>query len=164
MSLRDTQAAREEAASYAAFRILTERYSHAVGAQASLAGFENAMAALCYPVGFTALTGPEPAVLGNRIAARVLRIGASDGSLEAASYADPTYVAVNDPLVVRLPGTAMRDPNRWQPLALDVLLAQNEVPIPGSIQEYVGPHWGYVEEFALSDRAGGLPLDPGDPP
>ena len=37
----------------------------------------------------------------------------------AAGYADPDYKPVNPPLVVDEPGTAMLDPNRWQPLALD---------------------------------------------
>ena len=38
----------------------------------------------------------------------------------------------------------MRDPNRWQPLALDQLIAQNGLPIPGKVQRFVGPHWGDV--------------------
>jgi PAP2 superfamily len=57
----------------------------------------------------------------------------------------------------------MHDPTLWQPLALDQLVAQNGVPIPGSVQGYVGPHWGRVRGFALRPSAQGVPLDPGGP-
>ena len=43
----------------------------------------------------------------------------------------------------------MTDPNRWQPLALAQIVAQNGLPIPGNVQRFVGPHWGHVTPFAL---------------
>ena len=58
----------------------------------------------------------------------------------------------------------MIDPNRWQPLALAKIVAQNGVPIPGNVQRFVGPHWGHVRAFALAPSPEGLPIDPGAPP
>ena len=56
----------------------------------------------------------------------------------------------------------MHDATLWQPLALDQLVAQNGLPIPGSVQAYVGPHWGRVTGFALDPSPRGVPIDPGD--
>jgi membrane-associated phospholipid phosphatase len=71
---------------------------------------------------------------------------------------------VNDPLVVKSHEPAMRDPSRWQPLALDQIVAQNGLPIPGKVQRFVGPHWGKVRGFALPAPREGMPLDPGPAP
>jgi len=108
--------------------------------------------------------GDSPAALGNRIAAAVIDYGQGDGSLEQQRYVDTEYRAVNEPMVVAEPGADMRDPNRWQPLALTQLVAQNGLPIPGNVQRFIGPHWGRVKAFALPASPDGLPIDPGPPP
>ena len=123
------------------------------------------MIALGYDPDYTSTTDDHPAALGNRIAATVLATGLTDGSNEADNYADPTYTPVNEPLVVKLPGTTMADPNRWQPLALDVQIGQNGIPIPGKVQVYVGSQWLGVTPFALHlTPPSPLYLDPGPPP
>ena len=53
----------------------------------------------------------------------------------------------------------MVDPNHWQPLALDSMVGQNGIPIPGKVQVYVGPQWGAVTPFAV-DFPGILPAPP----
>ena len=59
----------------------------------------------------------------------------------------------------------MSDPNRWQPLELEVMVAQNGMPLSETVQTFVGPHWGAVEPFALARTDDGRPvLDPGPPP
>ncbi|MGH2475294.1 MAG: vanadium-dependent haloperoxidase, partial [Candidatus Limnocylindrales bacterium] len=70
----------------------------------------------------------------------------------------------NAPLVVTEPNADMLDPNRWQPLALAQLVAQNGLPIPGNVQRFMGPHWGHVRGFALPESPEGTPIDPGPPP
>jgi hypothetical protein len=77
---------------------------------------------------------------------------------------DDTYVPVNDPLVVSDSGTVMKDPNRWQPLALAEQIAQNGLRVPGKVQSFIGPHWGHVAPFALPVSEQGTPIDPGPPP
>ena len=160
----DVQAAREAAMSYAAYRILVHRYEFAFGVQDTRADLDATMAALCYSPDETDTEGGSPIALGNRIAAAVIEAGRNDGALEDAGYRGSGYEPVNDPLVLVMPGTTMNDPNRWQPLAFDFAETQNEIPLPVNVQEFVGPYWGDVAGFALPAGAGGLPLDPGDPP
>jgi hypothetical protein len=157
-------AARDEAISYAAYRVLSHRYERSQGGRQSLREFDRLMAALCYPVGRATTKGRSPAALGNRIAETIIRTTLKDGSLERRDY-QSDYRAVNRPLIVELPGTVMNDPNRWQPLALDISLAQNGVPLPKGPQKAVTTHWGNVTAFALPPSAEpGLPIDPGTPP
>jgi hypothetical protein len=160
----DVQAAREAAISYAAYRLLLHRYSVASGLQETFDELTATMAKLCYRIDYTSTEGDSPAALGNRIAAKVIAYGRNDGAHEALRYADPTFVPANAPLVVAEPGTEMRDPNAWQPLALAQSVAQNGLPVPGKVQSFIGPQWGHVAGFALPKSAEGLPLDPGPAP
>jgi len=160
----DVQAAREAAISYAAYRVLLHRYSIAAGLEATFSELASAMERLCYRIDYTSTEGSSPAALGNRIAATVIERGRDDGSLERQRYISTDYKPANAPLVVAIPGAAMRDPNRWQPLALAQIVAQNGLPIPGKVQRFIGPHWGHVAGFALSASPDGLPIDPGAPP
>jgi hypothetical protein len=161
----DVAAARDEAISYAAYRVLTARYISAFGGSQSLSEFDDLMDALCYRLDVTTTDGESPAAVGNRIAAAVIAYGLIDGSNQAIGYADPDYAPVNPPLVVAGSGTSMVDPNRWQPLQIEHMISQNGIAVVNGVQQFVGPHWGGVTGFALP-RAGRdrLPLDPGQPP
>ena len=160
----DVQAARETALSYAAYRLLLHRYSYASGLQETFDELVATHEGLCYRVDYVETAGESPAALGNRIAAAYIRRGREDGANEALRYADPTYKPANPPLVVDEPGATMRDPSSWQPLALARIVAQNGIPQPGSVQSFVGPHWGHVAAFALPASDRGVPIDPGAPP
>ena len=138
-------AARNEAISYAAFRVLTSRYLKAVGGAESLSEFDDVMDSLCYPLTVTTTEGDSPAALGNRIAAAAIAYGLADGSNQANGYAAPDYKPVNAPLVVNKPGTTMTDPNRWQPLQLEHMISQNGIPIVNGVQQAIGPQWGHVK-------------------
>ena len=162
------EAARHEAMSYAAFRMLESRYLLSIGAEGTITEIVELMASLCYPTDDTGTEGEGPRALGNRIAARYLEFGLTDGSNEAGSYSDPEYSPVNLPLTVIEPGTSMVDPNRWQPLQIEQMISQNGIPIENGVQEFIDSHWGAVAGFALStggDRdVVGMPIDPGPPP
>jgi hypothetical protein len=161
----DVTAARDEAISYAAYRVLTARYIKAVGGDLSLSEFADLMDSLCYPITTTTTDGNSPAALGNRIAKAVLAYGLTDGSNEAGGYSDPAYKPVNPPLIVAGYGTQMVDPNRWQPLQIEHMISQNGIPITNGVQQAVGPHWGHVTPFAIpAGEADGVPIDPGPPP
>jgi hypothetical protein len=80
--------------------------------------------------------------------------------LESTRYIDTDYKPVNPPLVVAEPGAVMRDPDRWQPLALSHQVSQNGIPIPGNVQVFVAPQWARVASFAADFDA----LLPGPPP
>jgi hypothetical protein len=160
----DVRAARETAISYAAYRLLLWRYSRAAGLQETFDELADTMRSLCYRIDYVSTEGDSPAALGNRIAAAAIAYGERDGSLEQQRYVDTDYRPVNAPLVVAEPGAPMTDPNRWQPLALAQIVAQNGLPIPGNVQRFVGPHWGHVKGFALPPAADGTPIDPRPPP
>jgi hypothetical protein len=161
---KDVQAAREAAISYAAYRILLHRYSLAAGLEETFAELVSTMEKLCYRIDYVSTDGASPAALGNRIAAAAIAYGRTDGSNEQQRYADPDYRPANDPLVVKGDAPAMRDPSRWQPLALDQLVAQNGLPIPGKVQRFVGSHWGRVRGFALPRARDWMAIDPGAAP
>jgi uncharacterized protein DUF6851 len=160
----DVNAARETAMSYAAYRLLLWRYGTVSDLKTAGEELAATMQSLCLKSDFASTEGDAPAALGNRIAAAAIEFGHSDGALEDERYKDPAYTPVNEPLEVSKPGTVMNDPNRWQPLALDKQIAQNGLPIPGTIQSFIGPHWGHVRSFALPDSDQGTPIDPGPPP
>jgi hypothetical protein len=155
----DPAADRDAAISFAAYRVLAFRYAISPNATTTEAALRRRMADLGYDADFTDTTGSGPAALGNRIGAAVLAYGVGDGANEAGNYADPTYVPANEPLVVELPGTTMASPNRWQPLALDLIISQNGIPLPGKVQSYVGAGWGGVLPFAV-DLLAVLPAPP----
>ncbi len=142
-------AERSEAISYAAFRVLRSRYANATGAQTTLARLDDEMLALGYDPSIVSLEGDSAAVVGNRIAATVLAQTIDDGSNEANNYTDPSYSPVNAPLVVKLAGTVLVDPNRWQPLSLDFFLTQNGIVQPIAVQTAIGLRWGDVRPFAF---------------
>jgi hypothetical protein len=160
----DITADREAAISFAAYRVLRWRYARVAGLETARTELDGVMASLCLRPTFTSTDGDSPAALGNRIGAAVISFGTTDGALEDEGYVDASYVARNDPLVVPNAGTVMRRPNHWQPLALDVQRAQNGLPLPGTVQQFIGPHWGHVGSFALPASTAGTPIDPGRPP
>jgi len=161
----DVRAARDEAISYAAYRLLSERYLTSVGASDSLSEFDDVMDALCLPLEVTTTEGDSPAAVGNRIAAVIIERGRADGSNEEGKYGDPVYRPVNEPLVVNQPGAAMADPNRWQPLQIEHMISQNGIPVTNGVQQAVGTHWGHVTPFAIPDGgSAGVPIDPGPQP
>jgi hypothetical protein len=181
-SASNVQAARRQAISYAAYRLL--KYRFPVGfvdpngtpchpnAATSQAAFDAQMAALGYDRRLTSTEGNRPAAVGNRIAAAVIAYGETDGANEGAGicYPDATgYAPANPPLIFKLPRVGdIVDPNRWQPLAFDFLITQNGIPIGQAIQSFVGTGWNNVKPFALGpadfNPATRLYLDPGPQP
>ena len=160
----DVSAAREAAMSYAAYRLLLWRYGTVSDLATAAEQLDATMERLCYAPDFASTDGDSAAALGNRIASAAIAYGETDGAYEAERYKDSAYSPVNDPLVVAESGTVMNDPNRWQPLALARQLSQNGLPIPGSVQSFIGPYWGHVTSFALPASDAGTPIDPGFPP
>ena len=165
-SASDVAAARNEAISYAAYKVLTARFIKSTGGEASLSEFADVMDSLCYPLGATLALGDTPAAVGNRIGDTILAAGKTDGSNEAGGYVPPDYKPVNEPLVVvGGPTVPMADPNRWQPLQIAHMISQNGIPVTNGVQQAVGTQWGRVTSFALPPGgSNGTPIDPGPPP
>jgi hypothetical protein len=75
------------------------------------------------------------------------------------------YKSVNPPLQTALAYISMKDPNRWQPLDLEVRFTQSGQAESDTLQSLIDPPpWGSVTPFALDPSAAPMPIDPGPPP
>lgn len=176
LTAKDIQAAREEAISFAAYRVIEHRYQNSNGVEITMANINARMLALGYDKDFTSTVGNSPAAVGNRCAEMVINAGLADNSNEQENHAgiDPItgdpYEPANEPLVIELAGAAsMVYPNRWQSIWLNVWIDQQGNILDGNVPAFVGPHWGLVEPFALRPQhrtpgKNGVYLDPGPPP
>ena len=165
----DVAAARREAISYAAYRLLTDRYSLSRNASNTLAALDAQMAALGYDKTNFSLVTSTPAGVGNSVAVAVASYFLQDGARQAYAYQDLPpflggYAPVNPPLDTGGTGTTVVDANRWQPLSITNAVSQNGIPI-ATIQKFVGSQWKAVRPFALARDDSTLPwIDPGPPP
>jgi Domain of unknown function (DUF6851)/Secretion system C-terminal sorting domain len=175
--LGDLRSAREEAISYAEYRLLKHRFRYSPGDTISLPRFDSLMTALGYDTSFTSTdySNGSPAALGNYIAQNLINFGLQDGSNEAYDYGNLHYQPVNPPLdPTKYGNSTVADPNRWQPLTLGTFIDQSGNHIPIHTPEFLGAEWGAVTPFALTgeDRytytRGGYDYqvynDPGPPP
>jgi hypothetical protein len=149
----DIEAARNEAISYAAYRLLIWRFAYSPSAAQTISRLKTHMQSLGYDPDFIGVGGNSPAALGNRIASAYIQLGLHDGSNEQNDYVNRFYEPVNEPLLPDLPGNPdITDPNRWQPLALDFFIDQSGNVIIGGFPEFLSPEWGEVWPFALRYR------------
>jgi hypothetical protein len=93
------KAAREEALSYAVYRLLSHRFAFSPGAAQSLSTFDTLMTNLGYDKNITATdySDGSPAALGNYLAQMLIAFGNQDGSNEQNAYANRFYQPVNPP-------------------------------------------------------------------
>jgi hypothetical protein len=175
VSAADTEAARNEAISHAAYNLILHRFvtgpaGVGPGRAATVVDLRDQMVALGYDPDFTSTVGNSPAAVGNRVAQSVIQHGLADGANEVNRYTTPAgqFVPVNQPLTFEDPGTTMVDPNRWQPLHFKGNRTdQFGTPIFESTQRHLTPFWGAVTPFAMTaaDRSSnGVYHDQGLPP
>mgnify|MGYP000551353675 CR=1 FL=1 len=147
------QGNREAAISYAAYRLIRHRFAASPSAAVTALNADNLMAELGYDIAEQSsdTAQGDASALGNFIAECYIQFGLQDGSNEANGYSSVHYAPVNPPLSPQLPGNPdITDPNRWQPLTLDVFIDQSGNVIPFNTPEFLGPEWGQVTPFALS--------------
>ena len=173
---RDRHLAREEAVSFAAYRIIRHRFRNSPGAKFVAELADNTMAGLGFDINdtSTAYQRGSPAALGNYIAECYIAYGLQDGSNEANAYAPEVYKVANPPIEPELPGNPdIVDLDHWQPITLTLSIDQSG-NVVDSTPRFVGPEWGGVDPFSLTDadktvcrRAGfeyPVYYDPGPPP
>ena len=151
----DIRAAREEALSYAVYRLLNHRFDLSPGRDAAHARYDRLMQDLGYDPAYidTDYTNGVPAALGNYLADCMITYGHEDGANEAELYANRYYRPVNPPLAPPLPGNPLiLDMNRWQPLSFDVFIDQAGQELPMGTPEFLSPEWGRVHPFAMTPR------------
>ncbi|MEM6319222.1 MAG: DUF6851 domain-containing protein [Bacteroidota bacterium] len=151
----DVQAAREEAISYAMYKLLRHRFRNSPRAEVSFRAFEELFTAQGYDANFTSTdyAGGNPAAFGNFIAENVIEFGLQDGSNEQFDYANTFYRNYNFPIAPELSTNPfLWDPNRWQPLTFEVFIDQSGNEIPGGAPPFLSPEWGLVTPFALEEN------------
>jgi hypothetical protein len=139
----DTLAAREQAISYAAYRLLHHRYLRSPNATSTLPMLDSLILALGYDPSFTSTdyASGSPAALGNYIGQSIIDYGLQDGANEQNGYAYQYYQPVNPPLNVRSSGdSTLMDPNRWQP-GLPTFIDQNGNLVPDTTPKFLTPEW-----------------------
>ena len=165
-------AARNEAISYAAYRILKERHAYSKTASNTLVLDDLQMAALGYDTNNFSPDTSTPAGVGNAVYAAVSEWFINDGARQtngtpAAPYPDYPisqggYVYVNLPLFTALSGIddgkghTVSDINQWQRLHVVNGVDQHGFPT-GPIQTYLGAQWLGVRPFALTRTDPALP-------
>lgn len=166
-SVSDLAAARTEAISYAAYRLLRERYALSANASNTLAALDAQMASLGYPTNNLSTDTSTPAGVGNSVYNLVSSYFLLDGARQTSRYSDLIpllggYAPVNPPLVTGLPGdTNIVNVNLWQPLAITNAFDQHNFP-ENVVQVFVGSQWLAVRPFALTRDNPSKPwMDPG---
>jgi hypothetical protein len=184
----DVAAARNEAISYAVYRMMEERLVYSRTATNQIARDPDFMTAMGYDPTNTNRDTSTPAGVGNSIYDAVSAWFINDGSRQtngtpyplanppAPVYPDypvgnpRRYVFVNGMLNPFFPGTTdgtnntLFDVNHWQRLIVANAIDQNGFPI-NPLQGYAGVQWLWVRAFGLSRINSDLPwIDPGPPP
>lgn len=174
----DVETARKEAMSFAAYRLLTSRFSYSPQSAGAVYRFREIMQKHGYDFRDNSAnySSGSPAALGNYLAQCILQMGHQDGANEGGNYLNPNYRPANPPLDLAEPGPGMlHKPNRWQPLKLNRVIDHDGYPmlecrcigrplstlidsvdksgrhITGT-QNFQCPAWGQVKPFALKKQ------------
>ena len=171
------EAARAEAISYAAYRVIRARFLASVGAGTTLPALDAKLVSL-YGSGAPAIAqgpttnGTTPAEVGKRIGQAILNYGAQDGfantsypqaytaavnpNLNYPLSVEGAIIDMNDNFVFDMPlgygiDTAHVDPNLWQPLDLATSVTQNGIPLlSNGPQTFVGVQSLATVPFSLT--------------
>ncbi len=148
----DREAARDEAISFASYRLLRHRFANSPGAEKSLREMDDLLSDLGYDATMTSTdySSGSPGALGNYLAECMINFGFQDGANEEGGYGNTHYQPLNPPLAPDQDGNPdIVDPNRWQPLSFAVFIDQAGNVISGLVPEFISPEWGRVVPFAL---------------
>lgn len=147
--------ARNQAMSYACYRILSHRFATSPGVDSTQLLMDSLMNHLSYDPNYISINygNNDPRALGNYIAKCYIEFGLQDGSNEQNDYGNLYYGPVNATLLPESSGNPnISNPNRWQPLSLEEFVDQSGNSIPGFTPTFLSPEWGNVIPFALSSE------------
>lgn len=176
----DIAAARQQAISFAAYRMMRERHFYSKTAATTLAADDALMTSLGYNKNDTSRDTSTPTGVGNSVYDAVSAWFINDGArqtngTQSAPYPDyPVgqggYVYINPALATDRPGIdngfgqTIVDVNHWQRLNVVNAVDQNGFPATPE-QKYLGAQWLGVRAFALTRTDPTKPwIDPGPPP
>lgn len=151
----NVQDARNEAISYAAYRLLSHRFAISPNASLTQQNLDIKFADLGYDKNFTSMdySSGSYAALGNYIANEVIVFGFQDLSNEQNNFENQHYQSVNPPLIMSLyQDNGHIDPNRWQPLTFGYTVDEDDNIIPNNPRAFLSPEWGQVTPFCLKSE------------
>ncbi|GAA3565284.1 hypothetical protein GCM10022395_14600 [Snuella lapsa] len=143
--------------SFAVYRLLEHRFRKSPNWETISKRLDELMELLGYDINYNSIdySNGEPAALGNFIGAKIIEYGLQDGSNELNGYTNEYYFPVNESLAPIVSGNeTISNPNRWQPLSLDVYIDQsgNIVSPTNSVPEFLSPEWGNTLPFSLKQK------------
>ena len=141
--------------SYAAYRLILHRFNNSPGYERIIFKAKQLMSMLGLEVTYIESDsyGENSADLGNYIAEKYIEYGLIDGSNEQFDYENQFYEPVNAPLAPIFAGNpSISNPNRWQPLSLDIFVDQSGNILSETTPEFLGAEWGSVWPFGLNDE------------
>jgi len=148
------EASRRKAMSYAVYRLMRHRFANSPGVETIFDRMDDLMQQEGYDTLNTSINYQlgDAAALGNYMAQEMITYGMQDGANEENDYVNQFYEPVNEELNTDITGNDMIEfPNRWQPLKIENFVDQSGNSIPGGTPEFLGPEWGFVTPFALTD-------------
>lgn len=151
-SNEEIKESRQKAISFVMYRLLRHRFLTSPGAFELFPRLDQLMDSLGYDRSNISVDyqNGDPAAMGNYIASKIIEFGFVDGSNEQLSYENTYYQELNDPLIIAREGNPdMTNPNRWQPITLDVFIDQSGNVIPFNTPDFLSPEWGDVVPFSL---------------
>jgi len=134
--------ATETAISYAAFKMLLHRFKNSPNRTETYIRIYETMYSLNLDPSIESIDyiNDGPAALGNYIAECYIEYGLQDGANEENLYQNTFYTPVNSPLNTEESGIeTLSDPDRWQPLKLDVNIDQSGNVISEDITSALSP-------------------------
>lgn len=152
----DLETSLSKSISYAMYRLMLHRFQNSPGLEETQARLNLLMEKLGYDTNFTSLMyeDGDAAAFGNYVAQNLIDYGLQDGSRETTGYDNAYYEPVNDPYALDAnsgENPPIIDPNRWQPLALNIFIDQGGQIIDEDTPPFLSPEWGNVSGFALSE-------------
>lgn len=141
--------------SYAVYRVMSHRFQNSPGQTVTQNQLDEFMGMLNYDITneSTNYENGDAAALGNYIGSEVITYGLIDGANESEGYGNLYYQPINAPLDPRIGGNStISNPNRWQPLILDLFIDQSGNILRDDVPDFLSPEWGNVNPFALSDE------------
>jgi len=155
VSNEDVESSLSMAISFAMYRLMSHRFQNSPGVDETQARFDLLMDKLGYDISNTSLMyeGGDAAAFGNFVAQTIIDYGLQDGSRESTGYDNAYYEPVNQPYALDVNNNPpINDPNRWQPLGLDIFIDQGGNPIGENVPPFLSPEWGNVFSFALKEE------------
>ena len=139
LSAQDTDANKNEAMSYAAYRVLNDLFKDPT----SVGAYNQQMSDMGYDPLDTSTDTTTPQGIGNVTAQAEINFRQTDGSNQLGGYADTTaYQPVNS-------WQTVNDPWKWQPLCVPLVPYGTPCTSPSAVQKPYTPQWGSVIPFGL---------------